>query len=254
MNGRRLIRASSRFVTLGVVATLLFGWSAARAGLIFSDSFQYAVGALNGDGPPPGSPPGQSGWTTTNGNTQVIAAGLSFMNLFSAGGAASFSDTGSNGDSSFASVTPVNSGVVWVSFLIREVSGSFGYATLNLRTPDGSPPTGYGVIFAENVFGIDNDTGLPGGQAETQVAPGPNPTWLVVKLDFTTGEQVLYINPTQSSDGSIRWAARARLLMTPQFQAVGFDRVLLHVGYSRGTFEMDEVRLGGTFAEVRMGP
>jgi hypothetical protein len=41
--------------------------------------------------------------------------------------------------------------------------------------------------------------------------------------------------------------------MTPDFQAGGFDHFELHVGYNNGGFQMDEVRIGTTFADVRTG-
>jgi len=54
---------------------------------------------------------------------------------------------------------------VWIGFLFQQVGGPtpvFGFAVLNLSAEDGQPPTGYGVLFVSNRFGIDNDTGDKG--------------------------------------------------------------------------------------------
>ncbi len=198
--------------------------------------------------------PGQSGWTTDRGSTAVGSYGLGFLHVFSAGAAANFTDDGSNGDSSYASITPVNSGIVWISYLIREKSGnSFGYATINLLPPDGSPSPGIGLIFEHRLYGIDNDTGEQHSQAVTTVAPSSVPAWLVIKLDFNAGTEALFVNPSQGGGEPNTADGEAHLPMTPQFQAVGFDTVYLHVGYNNGGFQMDEVRVGTTFDDVRTG-
>ena len=241
-------------IALTAATSLGFSLFQAHADLLFSESFEYPAGTLNGDGPPPDSPPGQSGWTTDRGSTQIRANGLSFFHVFSAGGAANFIDTGSNGDSSYASISPVNSSIVWIGYMIRQKSGgSFGYATLNLLPPDGSPPPGFGLLFAHGLYGIDNDTGAQHSQAVTTVAPSLDPAWLVIRLNFNTGEEELFVNPSGGGSEPINADGEARLLMTPEFQAAGFDRVLLHVGYNSGGFQMDELRVGTTFADIRTG-
>jgi hypothetical protein len=46
--------------------------------LLFSDSFDYPAGELDGQGPPPGSPPGQGGWVKIYNDPVVGAFGLDF--------------------------------------------------------------------------------------------------------------------------------------------------------------------------------
>ena len=68
---------------------------------------------------------------------------------------------------------------------------------------------------------------------------------MVVKLDFSVGTQSLFLNPTQGS------LPDATLAMTPEFQANGFDQVVLATGYNTAGFNYDKVRIGTTLNDVR---
>src|SRR5215467_9364849 len=97
--------------------------SSACGELLFSDSFDYPAGNLDGQGPPPGSPPGQGGWVASNHNPRVVDAGLDFPGILTSGNSArlkSMEDTVS--DEAIAAVGPVTPdiGIVWVGFLMRE--------------------------------------------------------------------------------------------------------------------------------------
>ncbi len=149
-----------------------------------------------------------------------------------------------------ANLTPVTGGVVWLSFLINLSGGDDGgFAVVNLGNGS-TAPTGYGVLDFDRVFGIDNDGT---GQAFTNIAPGPAPSWLVVKLDFNKGVQTLYVNPMPSTSSPDGLVPSARLRMDPAFQAAGFDQIFLNVGSSSGTWGFDEVRIGTTLKDVRTG-
>jgi len=231
-------------------ATAALSISAARGELLFSDSFDYPAGPLAGQGPPAGAPPGQTGWTLVSGKPEVIPPGLHFPRVFSAGvGAGVMHQQVDN--TVTANLTPVSSGIVWIGFLFEQVGGPgsvFGFAVLNLSAQDGNPPTGYGVLFVSDRFGIDNDFG--GQRVVTDIAPGHRPAWLVVKLNFDTGRQDLFVNPTDATA-----TPDASLAMTPTFRASGFSQVWLHEGLNdRGSaFVFDELRVGRTFADIRVG-
>ena len=236
------------FAGLTLATSLSLGMSTARGELLFSDSFEYPTGPLAGQGPPAGAPPGQTGWSFVSGNPQVTASGLMFPHVFSAGGGTVF--LSSAFDHVVANLTPVTRGVVWLGFLINLSSGDdLGFAVVNLGNGS-TAPTGYGVLDFDRVFGIDNDGT---GQAATNIAPGPAPSWLVVKLDFNAGTQTLYVNPTHSTSSPDRLVPSARLRMTPEFQAAGFFQVFLNVGFSNGAWGFDEVRIGTTFTDVLTG-
>src|SRR5437016_12176635 len=71
-----------------VTVSSLLALSSARGELLFSDSFDYPAGDLDGQGPPPGSPPGQGGWVTSNHNPGVANFGLDFRGILTAGACA----------------------------------------------------------------------------------------------------------------------------------------------------------------------
>ena len=236
------------FAALGAAMSLTFGMSTARGELLFSDSFQYPAGPLAGQGPPADAPPGQTGWTLISGNPQVTAAGLHFPHVFSAGGGTSF--LGTNSDHVVANFAPVTSGVVWLGFLINLTGGSNnGFAVVNLSNGAGLP-TGYGVLFDQQVFGIDNDIGGRGTAAFTNISPSATPNWLVVKLDFDAGTQMLFVNPTHDAGEPQGSAAKARLRMTSAFQMGGISQIFLNTGLSNGAWGFDEVRIGTALADL----
>jgi hypothetical protein len=235
------------FATLTVAMSLSLGMSTARGELLFSDSFQYPAGPLAGQGPPPGAPAGQTGWSLLSGDPQVTSMGLHLMHVLSAGGGAILDDN-TGAQTVVAGLTPVNSGIVWIGFLIRNVSGGDdGFAVLNLTAGTGTTGfPGYGVLDARQLFGIDNDTGRRGSQAFTTIAPSTNTTWVVIKLNFNNGSQAIHINPMSANS-----PPDAVLRMTSEFQTNGFSDMRLNQNFNDGVFEFDELRVATTFNEIR---
>ncbi len=228
---------------LTAAMTLSFGMSTARGGLLFSDSFQYPAGPLQGQGPPAGAPPGQTGWTAFAGaNPQVTALGLSVPRVFAAGGATTFSDIGTFGDEAIANLALVHRGVVWIGFMIQNVNATStsGYAVLGI----GFSFSGYGLIANTGAYGIDNDNGQ---RALTPFGPGTTPDWLVVKLDFNTLTQYLYVNPRP---GRTEPTVPDATLGMPFFS---FNTIRINVGNNNGSYAFDEVRLATSFGEVSRG-
>jgi hypothetical protein len=240
------LAVKSVIVAALVVAALSLG-NSARAELFFSDSFQYPVGPLLGQGPPAGAPPGQGAWTVV-GNPQVSAKPLSYGRIFSTGGSVILA--GINNESAYANIDTINSGVVWIGFLIaRSGSHTLGYADLNIGGFT-TRSIGFGLLDNAGVFGIDNDTGDSSGRAYTTLSPSARPSWLVVRLDFTAGTQCLYVNPSRAASPRL---PDAELQMTSDFQAVGFNQVILDAGANDDRWFYDEVRIGATFADVLSG-
>ena len=258
MNKNSLKLGSIRYLYLAAVAAaigLALAVSTAHADLLFSDSFDYPAGSLAGDGPPPGSPPGQGVWLDLNFDPQVTSPGLRFRSIRSAGNAAGLADTNdSNGDAAGADLTPVGgggSGTAWIGFLIRQSAiADSGYAVVTFNEGFGPTAPGLGVLFGQGVYGIDNDTGLPHSQAATTIAASSTTVWLVVELDFTAGTETLYVNPSRGSEPGTAEAI-AHLRMAPEFQASGFSRIDLKEGFNLGTYIFDELRVGTTFDDIR---
>ncbi len=228
--------------------------SATQADLLFSDSFAYPTGSLGGNGPPPGSPPGQGGWVSLNLDPQVSAPGLVFPSLVTTGNAATLADSNNNGDAAGADLNAVGTGdnsVVWIGFLIAEASGSgSGYAVVTFNEGFGSAAPGFGLLDGQRVYGIDNDTGLAHSQALTTVAASTDTVWLVVRLDFIIGSETLFVNPSRDHEPKSA-EGFARLHMAPAFQTGGFNRIDLKEGFNSGAFTFDELRIGTTFADIR---
>lgn len=224
--------------------------------LLFSDSFDYPAGNLDGQGPPPGSPPGQGGWVASNGSPVVAGFGLDFPEIFAAANSAVLhSMDGTVSDEAIAAIGPVTPdvGIVWVGFLMREprpARARRGFAVLAVIGPSITDPSvGIGMIFDKNRYGIDNDTGLFGARCLTSVPVDTNTVWLVTKFDFNSGNEYLWVNPSPNGEPDIA-DADCDKPMTPEFQSVGFPFLRLRVGYTRALFQFDELRVATTFDEI----
>jgi hypothetical protein len=238
---------------------IMFGgfltFSPARAELLFADSFDYPEGNLGGQGPPPGSPPGQGGWVASNNEPRVAPHGLSYGGILSAGNCARLhSIFGAISDEAVAAIGPVTPdyGTVWIGFLMRKPKGDVreGFAVVvAIGESITDPSVGIGMLFDRNRYGLDNDTGLPGSKSVSDVSVSGQTAWLVTKLDFIAGHEYLWIDPSPESEPDIADAA-ADLKMTPEFQAVGFPFLRLRVGYARAVFQFDELRVGTAFTDV----
>lgn len=239
---------------LGVTSLLVL--SSARGELLFSDSFDYPAGNLDGQGPPPGSPPGQGGWVASNHSPAVATFGLDFPRILTAGNSALLDSIfGMVSDEAIAAIGPVTPdiGVVWIGFLTRKASNQFqggGFAVVAAIGPSIlDPSVGIGMIFERNHYGLDNDTGLPGSQSVTSVPVHKKTVWLVTKLDFSTGNEYLWVNPRPDTEPDIA-TADASLPMTADFQSAGFPFLRLRVGYVNASFQFDELRVATTFDEI----
>jgi hypothetical protein len=248
-------RTLVNLATILAVSSLL-ALSNASGELLFSDSFDYPVGDLDGQGPPPGSPPGQGGWVTSNHNPRVANFGLNFPGIVTAGHCARLNSIdGTVSDEAIAAVGPVTPdiGIVWVGFLVREArpsSANGGFAVVAVIGPSITDPSvGIGMIFDRNRYGLDNDTAEFGSRCLTSVPVDMNTVWLVTKLDFTTGNEYLWVNPSPDTEPDIV-NADCQKPMTAEFQTAGFPFLRLRVGYTHALFQFDELRVATTFAEI----
>jgi hypothetical protein len=240
---------------LVAVGSLLASFSA-HGELLFSDSFDYPAGDLDGKGPPPGSPPGQGGWVASNQSPGVADFGLDFPVILTAGNSARLDSIfGTVSDEAIAAIGPVTPdvGVVWIGFLTRKASHVFqggGFAVVAaIGASILDPSVGIGMIFERNHYGLDNDTGERGSRSVTSVRVHGRTVWLVTKFDFTTGNEYLWVNPSPETEPDIA-NADASLPMTAAFQSAGFPFLRLRVGYTNASFQFDELRVATTFAEV----
>jgi hypothetical protein len=252
----RYAKAFVSLATILVVAGSFLAASSTNGELLFSDSFDYPAGNLDGQGPPLGSPPGQGGWVAINHNPLVAEFGLDFPGIFSTGSSAGlYSIPLTVSDEAVAAIGPVTPdvGVVWIGFLMREVhppSANDGFAVVTaIGASILDPSVGIGMIFTKNHYGLDNDTGERGSRSVSSVPVDRTTVWLVTKLDFTTGNEYLWVDPSPEIE-PYNPNANAQLPMTPEFQAAGFPYLRLRVGWTRALFQFDELRVATTFAEL----
>ena len=112
------LRTLPGLVTILSISSLLV-LSSASGELLFSDSFRYPAGDLDGQGPPPGSPPGQGGWVRNNHNPRVATFGLNFPGILTGGNCARLNSVDDAvSDEAIAAIGPVTPDVdiVWVGF------------------------------------------------------------------------------------------------------------------------------------------
>ena len=81
------------------------------------------------------------------------------------------------------------------------------------------------------------------------MTPSAKTVWLVTKLDFTTGQEYLWVDPAPEGEPNVA-DAMAQLPMTAEFLSAGFSQIVLLIGYTEATFQFDELRVGTTFADV----
>lgn len=253
-----LLKRFSRLALVLFAFSLSFTVSGARGDLIFADSFAYPRGDLSGQGPPPGSPPGQGEWESFNGIPTVAPVGLEFGGILWAGNSARLLGLDSaSGDKAVASLGPVTAadGIVWVGFLIRKASAPMdlgGFAVVSLGNSVTGPSVGIGKLFARDAYGIDNNTDGRKTRDGTPFSPNHRTVWLVAKIDFSNAEESLWVNPAPVGEPDIA-DANAQLPMTAAFLSAGFSEIVLTVGYTEASFEFDELRVGTSFADV-VGP
>jgi hypothetical protein len=203
-------------------------------------SFQYPAGALAGQGPPAGAPPGQTAWYGADAQVNP-GAPLRYRHVFSVGGSVYLS--ADDDDSNSANLSPVNR---WVGFIIfRSGTNSFSSAFLTLSGAS-SDSVNFGVVYQLGVFAIVN------GESQTlsSVYSSGRPQWVVARLDFAEGTESLFVNPKAGAEPKI---PDAQPRMTSDFQAAGFNQITLDVFGNENFWFFDEVRIGTTFKNLLNG-
>lgn len=242
------------FTVLGVIAIT----SLVNAQL-FYEPFSYT-----------GSVTGQNGWTTHSGATpgQVTAAvgNLSYTGLATSTGN-SISTSSSSTEDINKSFTAQSSGVVYYSALVSAQNTTA--TTANTATGDyflhfGTYSTGttpalslfQGRVYVKKGVGTDtvnfgilnNSGGTAAPTYSTTDFPINQTVFLVVKYDITNNTASLFINATPGSAEPTTASATNSTGTTAAPAAV--DYFCIRQGTSTGNFQIDEIRVGTTFAEV----
>jgi hypothetical protein len=245
---------------LTAVLSLVFSAQQLLAEDIFADTFHYPAGALAGNGPPAHSPSGESVWSNVTGTTHVAAGGLQYAGVPPDAGKAVIAGLGTLiGDEAVASTPHAGgsgSGLVWIGFLMNRAAGSTdtgGFAVVSVGTSGSNPGIGIGVLDGENIYGIDNNSESPVERARTSIACNNTVRLVVVKLDFNSGVESIYIDPVigRKLSGA---ASSASQPMGSEFRASGIDAVQLVAGTNESSFNISSLRIGTELADVLPAP
>src|SRR5262249_34318372 len=134
-------------ITIVVTVGSLLVSPCAYGELLFSDSFDYPSGSLDGQGPPPGSPPGQGISVANNHNPTVANFGLDFPGILTAGNCARLVSAGAMvSDEALATIGPITRdvGIAWIGFLMRKgkpSSPNGGFAVVAAIGPSITDPS-----------------------------------------------------------------------------------------------------------------
>ena len=229
--------------------------SSASAGLTAYDGFDY--GATTGDLTGKNGGSGWSGAYTDSGNSTVYTTpGLTYTGLPTTGGASKTADGGGATTINFRSFNTIygdNETETWISFLAQRngAASTATFAGLSFYNSNGIASTDAEVTFANGGTGgawriLDN--GPPLATGSTAVVPSSDTTYLLVARILwgagTGGKDAvsLFVNPTL---GTLPDVANASL----DVAITNFDKVRIAAA-SAINYTFDEIRIGGSFADV----
>ncbi len=230
------------------ISAALVALAAATSGLhaavVFSEPFDYTPGidGLNGQG----RGTGLSG-TWTNGGYDIVAPGLTYAGLITAGNA-----TAHNGGQTFRHLTgpAPASGSIYLSFLLNQESANFANFTLFGSGSEllsfGATWSGSGPSSTYSMY-ISGVTGPAAGYHDSGVGVTIGTTqFLVLELDYSTPDETglhFYLNPAVSGTAPDQGDAILSLTAT---HTVVFDEIRLEL--NSGT--IDELRGATTYAGI----
>lgn len=245
----------ARRIAAIVLGCVLFGFCDRVHGLeIAYEGFDYATGALAGNGNSTPWPATGQLWTNVNGPNAIVPnEALTYPGLLTSG--LSMETTqGNNGVyRNFGQTYTATGNVYWFSALMRmQVTQINTYAGISLFQ-DSTERIFFGKRNTSENWGIER-FGVGAG-ANSSVAVGIDQIALVVvKLDgvSTTKSVSLYVNPTSLGGAEPATSSASFTLTDAQF-AFDFNRIRIQTGTNQ-MLDADEFRFGTTFASVTPVP
>ena len=243
-------------ITFAACAVTLASAGISHAALIAQDAFDYASGALSGQGAAGGGWAGAWGNASTNGTKDVVTGSLTSPVAAGAMGNKASIAGASNGSAAIFRTlsSSITTGTVYVGFTFQTNTTSARTAGLSLFD---------GTSNEEVLVGITNNEGTKkltigsdGVDASSTITAVNGVTnQLVLRVDFAAGNETLNLFVDQASEGT------ANATLTNQdFGANGFNSIRLFAGGERLTglnspnaaqsVFFDEVRIGTTYADA----
>ena len=145
----------------------------------------------------------------------------------------------------------INSGTIWIGFIAKAIAPSPSLGYLGILLQSGSENRFFvGERFLSDRWSIERSN-LPGQEADSTVLASVK-SFLVVRIDFNQGKTpgnenaYLWVNPLLDSQPSTAQASATLLNM----QSFDFNQVTIQGAYTSDGNELDELRIGSTFADV----
>ena len=262
MNASRLLSHNSRKLAGALLALGLLGATPTHATLIYSESFNYSSGAINGQGG--GAVNGYSGnWAnTSDGVSNQVRTGLTYtsggLTLVSSGNGAGDSDGGARGGNYRPWTAPVgtfNDGQsLWFSALVNmPSSGTASDLRLYAFAPttDVGNDNGYGLAINSNTGEIKAANGgtfqAPITSSASLAATFGTTMLIVARFDNSpvAGADVItvWVNPSMATEPTTGGVSVSGTFATSTLNSA------FRFG-SPATGTVDEIRLATTFAEA----
>jgi hypothetical protein len=224
-----------------------------QATLLFEDGFNYSTGGLNGSDV---SPAGTSGnaWSSGSSRITVVSGNLTYSGLADLGGNSVQNIWGLSAGSVINTYTAQTSGNIYYSFLLNCTTAPSASTYLTSLNPGTGAPNGSGdalqVDVAPNAGGFQ--VGLRTAGASITLAPtvlSLNTTYPVVaEYSFGgSGSATLYLNPVVGASQPTADVTLSGNGTVTSFADLGFKAQNTPV---TGTFLIDSVRVGTTWADV----
>ena len=212
------------------------------SGVTVAEPFAYAAaagGLANQNG--------GTGWTAAwdGGANSINSTGLTYSSgadtLSTSGGSADILSTPTTISSFRALPGSITNGSLWLSYLAQVQTPGSGYAGLSLFA-GGNEKLFIGQRNGQSVWGLEGN-----GQSGNSTGSSASTTLLVARIDLKPGndDAFLWTNPALNAIPAD--SAATQLLAFSDFTV---DRLRLECGFGSGTFHVDEVRCGTSFASV----
>lgn len=225
-------------------------WEGLLTTLYAYESFDYAAGSLNGQN---GGTGFATAWNLDSGNSAIVnATGLTApAGLSTAQGGTLELNTGFSAFEQSRDLTTTlgtDGTTAWFSFLVKPDNVSFGGISFEIGDGTGTDNT---VNIGNNgndwLVGID---GTATGVTIDNVVTSGQTYFMAVQIDFAAGNDTvtLYVDPTAGvSTPDSPPAMQAQLTIADLGM---FSRIGVIGGFSGNNAQLDEIRVGETFADV----
>lgn len=236
----RLLTAAALAAAALVVAPL------ASAAPIASDSFNYTAGSL-------GTSSGGTGWSGAwaGGSSNVTSPGLTLNGVGSAANNKLTTNNDNNGAFRSVPAQGTDGTTVWLGFLTSGTGApvAAGYTGVSLFQ-DGAENVFTGKRSNQTVLGVERSGQATAGGGDSTVSADTATHFLVYRIDFgggtTAGNEkiTMYVDPSPGQAPNV-----APSVTIADVNNFTFNRVRAQSG-NGSSFNVDEVMLGTTFADV----